>query len=147
MACPFDLELEFTETYKRHLHDDPAIREAYCLQVLIPHLFDPPQPGDLFVGRIHYLPVGFGLEDAAGGPIYYCNEKRILSQLDSLETEQREKVREMVDFWRTEATISGHLIRRLSPEVLTATTKPLAEMMGRLSGSLLNFEKLVKLGI
>src|SRR5512142_2773837 len=128
MSCPFDLELEFTETYKRHLNDDPAIREAYCLQMLMPHLFDPPQPGDLFVGRIHYLPVGFGLEDAAGGPIYYCNEKLILPEMDSLETGQREKIQEMIDFWKSEETIGGHLIRRLSPELLTATTNHIAEM-------------------
>ena len=34
----------------------PALREAYCLQALMPHLFDAIQPGDLFAGRTHYLP-------------------------------------------------------------------------------------------
>ncbi len=147
MLHPFNLELEFTDTYKPYLNDDPAIREAHCLRALMPHLFDPLQAGDLFAGRMHYSYVGFGLEDAAGGPIYYCHEHRILPELTALEPGQREKVRAMLDFWKTEATISGHLIRRLSPEVLKATSNHIAEMMGRLAGSLLNFEKLVKIGI
>lgn len=32
MNNPFSIELEFTETYQRHLNDDPAIREAHCLR-------------------------------------------------------------------------------------------------------------------
>ena len=28
------IELQFTQIYKDHLHDDRAIREAYCLQFL-----------------------------------------------------------------------------------------------------------------
>ena len=63
----FALELAFTETYRQHIHDHPAIREAHCLRAQFKHLFDPIRPGDLFAGRTHYLPVGFGLEDAAGG--------------------------------------------------------------------------------
>ncbi len=141
------IELEFTEIYKQHLDDDPAIREAHCLNYLIPHLFDPPQPGDCFVGRTHYLPVGFGLEDAAGGPIYYCNAEKILPQLDSLTLERREKVEAMICFWDEHATIREHLIRRLSSETLTATSNHIAEMMGRVAGTLLDFEKLVRLGI
>ena len=118
----FALELEFTETYRRHLDDDPAIREAYCLRMLMPHLFDPPQAGDCFVGRIHYLPVGFGLELAAGGSIYYCQAEEVRKGLDSLEVWEREhpegylrQVQAMLKFWETESTIDGHLVRALSP--------------------------------
>ncbi|RPI24986.1 MAG: pyruvate formate-lyase [Chloroflexota bacterium] len=147
MPNPFALELEFTETYRRHLHDDTAIREAHCLRVMMPPLFDPPTPGDLFVGRMHYPAVGFGLELAAGGPIYYCHAGLIQPELASLEPAHREKVQAMLDFWKTEATIDGHLIRLLPPETLQATSNHIAEMGGRLAGSLLDFEKLVRLGI
>ena len=143
----FAVELEFTEIYQQHLDDDPAIREAHCLNFLMPHLFDPPRPADCFVGRTHYLPVGFGLEDAAGGPIYYCNTEKILPLLDSLPPERRKKVQAMIQFWDEHATIHGHLIRRLPSETLTATSNHIAEMMGRVAGTLLDFEKLVKLGI
>ncbi|GAB4491721.1 MAG: hypothetical protein Fur0016_02260 [Anaerolineales bacterium] len=51
MSNAFALELAFTETCQRYLHHDPALREAHCLWVLLPPLFDPPQPGDLFPHR------------------------------------------------------------------------------------------------
>jgi pyruvate-formate lyase len=143
----FSIELEFTETYRRHIHDHPAIREAHCLRAQFEHLFDPIRPEDLFAGRTHYLPVGFGLEDAAGGPIYYCYDSRILPGLESLPEEERKPILEMIDFWKTEATIAGKLIQRLPPEVLKATSNHIAEMMGRLSGTLLDYEKLTRTGL
>ncbi len=146
-AEAFALELAFTETYRRHQHDDPALREAHGLRTLMPPLFAAPEPGDLFVGRMHFLPVGFGLEAAAGGPIYYCQAERIRPQLDTLAPAQRARVQAMLDFWETEATIDGQLVRRLPPEVLKATSNHMAEMGGRLAGTLLDFEKLVQGGL
>ncbi len=147
MSNPFALELAFTETYQRHLRDDPALREAHCLRVMMPPLFDPPQPGDLFVGRMHYPAAGFGLELASGGPIYYCHAERITPRLAELQPDERARVQAMLDFWKEEATIEGHLLRRLPEETLKATSNHVAEMGGRLAGTLLDFEKLVRLSI
>lgn len=147
MTHPLALELAFTETYQRHLHADPALREAHCLRVLLPPLFDPPQPGDLFVGRMHYPAVGFGLELASGGPIYYCHAEQLLPRLEELRPEERARVQAMLDFWKDEATIEGQLLRRLPEETRRATTNHVAEMGGRVAGTLLDFEKLVRLGI
>jgi pyruvate-formate lyase len=141
------VERAFTETYRQHLHDHPAIREAYCLRTQFEHLFDPIRPGDLFAGRTHYLPVGFGLEDAAGGPVYYCYDSRILPNLAELSEEERQPVLEMIEFWKSEASIAGKLIQRLPPGILKATSNHIAEMMGRLSGTLLDYEKLTRIGL
>ena len=143
----FEAEQAFTQSYRQHIHDHPAIREAYCLRAQFEHLFDPIRPGDLFAGRTHYLPVGFGLEDAAGGPVYYCYDARILPGLETLPADQRQRILEMLEFWKTEATIAGKLIPRLPPETLKATTNHIAEMMGRLSGTLLDYVKLTKIGL
>jgi pyruvate-formate lyase len=143
----FSVELAFTETYRQHIHDHPAIREAHCLRAQFEYLFDPIRPGDLFAGRTHYLPVGFGLEDAAGGPVYYCYDSRILPVLWSLPGEEHQPILDMIDFWKTEATIAGKLIHRLPPQVHKATSNHIAEMMGRLSGTLLNYEKLTRIGL
>ena len=143
----FAVELAFTETYRQHLLDHPAIREAHCLRAQFPDLFDPIRPGDLFAGRTHYLPVGFGLEDAAGGPVYYCYDSRILPELESLPEEEHQPILDMLDFWKTEATIAGKLIPRLSPHTLKATSNHIAEMMGRLSGTLLDYQKLTRIGL
>ncbi len=113
-SADFSVEVAFTETYRQHMLAPAAIREAHCLRVQFEHLFDPIRPGDLFAGRTHYLPVGFGLEDAAGGPAYYCYEAFILPYLACLPQEPRRSVQETVDFWRNEATISGKLIRRFA---------------------------------
>ena len=147
MTQEFALELAFTETYQHHQADDPALREAHCLRTLMPPLFDSPRPGDLLVGRMHYPAAGFGLELAAGGPIYYCHADRILPQLDSLVPDERAAIQAMLAFWQTEATIDGHLIRALPAETLKATSNHIAEMGGRLAGTLLDFEKLVRLGL
>ena len=143
----FAAELEFTETYRQHILDHPAIREAHCLRAQFAHLFDPIRPGDLFAGRTHYLPVGFGLEDAAGGPVYYCYDDRILPELSSLPEQERLPVLDMLDFWKDEATIAGKLIAHLPQQTLKATSNHIAEMMGRLSGTLLNYEKLTHFGL
>ena len=143
----FSVELAFTETYQQHILDDPAIREAHCLRAQFAYLFDPIRPGDLLAGRTHYLPVGFGLEDAAGGPVYYCYDSRILPGLKSLPEQERLAILEMLDFWKTEASIAGKLIARLPPQTLEATSNHIAEMMGRLSGTLLNYQKLTRIGL
>ncbi len=110
-------------------------------------MFDPIRPGDLFAGRTHYLPVGFGLEDAAGGPVYYCYDARILPNLELMSEEERRPILEMIAFWKNKATIAGKLVHRLSPVLLKATSNHIAEMMGRLSGTLLDFEKLTRIGL
>ncbi len=143
----FSIERSFTEIYRQHLNDDPALREAHCLRTQFKHLFDRIRPEDLFAGRIHYLPVGFGLEDAAGGPVYYCFDSRILPDLENLPEEERQPILDMIAFWKNEATIAGKLVQRLPPETLQATSNHVAEMMGRLSGTLLNYEKLVQVGL
>ncbi len=111
------------------------------------HLFDPIHPGDLFAGRTHYLPIGFGLEDAAGGPVYYCYASRLQPAFELLPESEQPPILDMLDFWKSEATISGKLIQRLPPDVLKATSNHIAEMMGRLSGTLLDYEKLTRIGL
>ena len=143
----FAAERSFTETYRQYIHDHPAIREAYCLRTQFAQLFDPIRPGDLFAGRTHYLPVGFGLEDAAGGPVYYCYDSRILPDVAALSAQEDQSVLEMLAFWKKEATITGKLIQRLPPETLKATSNHIAEMMGRLSGTLIDYEKLTRIGL
>ncbi len=147
MNGPFSLELKFTKTYKQYQNADPAIREIQCLKTLLPDLYDAPLPGDLFVGRMHYPAVGFGLELAAGGPVYYCHAEPILSRLNTLSPDIQQEVLGMLAFWEKEATIEGQLIRRLPEDTRKATSNPVAEMGGRLAGTLLDFDTLVRQGI
>jgi pyruvate-formate lyase len=144
------LERSFTKTYQQYIHLPPAQREVHCLRVLYPALFSPIRPGDLLAGRIDSYPlVGFGLELASGGPGYYCHEETIHSLMADagLTPGEEQQIGEMITFWQQEATIAGKLIARLPDPVLKATTNAIAEMGGRLSGAVINFDRLARLGL
>ncbi len=144
---PFTHELNFTQVYRDHIHDHPALREAYCLQAQFPLLFEPIRPGDRFAGRISYRPVGFGLELASGGPGFYCHIDQITPRLAELPEAERAAVEDMIAFWRAEATIDGKLIAHLPADLLAATSNRIADMGGRLAGAVLDFAKLLRLGL
>lgn len=148
-GADFDLELAFTETYQQYRDAHVAIREAMCLRVLYPALFQPIQPGDRIAGRVAYRQVGLGLEQASGGPGYYCRVDGLRREMAGahLDPETRERLEAMIAFWEREATIDGKLVALLPPDVEAATTNPIANMGGRLAGALLDFAKLVRLGI
>ncbi|HEY0867132.1 MAG TPA: pyruvate formate lyase family protein [Fimbriimonas sp.] len=131
-----ELETAFTQAYREHLNDHPAIREAHCLRVLMPRLFEPYRADDSFAGRISYRKVGFGLESASGGPGYYCDLRP-----------DTPEAADLCQFWKAEATIKGKLQALLSPELKARTENSIASMDGRLAGSLIDFEKLVRIGI
>lgn len=146
----FSLDLQFTQVYKDHLGDGRAIREAHCIRFLMPKLFDEIQEQDRFAGRIHYKLVGFGLEDASGGPGFYCHEEpeyRLKEIMAELPEEEKAPVEDMIQFWREHATVNGILIPSLPEDTLKATSNRIASMGGRLAGALLDFGKLVTLGI
>jgi hypothetical protein len=143
-------ELAFTDTYRRNIDQPPAIREALCLAVQFPAIFSPIQENDLFAGRINCYPlVGFGMEQASGGPGYYCWEDAVREEMRLHELDQREtaELEEMLAFWQRENTISGKLISRLPDEILRLTSNSIADMFGRLSGAEIDFDKLVRVGL
>lgn len=64
---PFAAEFAFTEAYRQHRHDHPALREAHCLQAMFPAAFAPIESGDLFAGRLYATPgVGKPFHEHAG---------------------------------------------------------------------------------
>jgi len=148
-ATNFDLELHFTDVYRRYQDAHVAVREAMCLRVLFPALCEPIRMGDRLVGRVSYRQVGFGLERASGGPGYYCHTEGLRRELDDalIDDETRVRVEEMIAFWQKEATIDGRLNAILPPDIKTATTNDIATMEGRLAGALPDFARLVRLGL
>ncbi|MCU7494441.1 MAG: hypothetical protein HF314_15830 [Ignavibacteria bacterium] len=149
-------ELKFTETYKQYENAHPAIREAMCLKVQYPAFFTEIQRGDLFAGRIQHTFVGVTPDE--WGPTafgYYCQESEIreLMSKSELDSTRRQKIEEMLLFWRTENT-SAQLRKRYSGEM--ARWLPADDWMHdygiafplyRLTGGNINFGKLLTLGI
>jgi len=152
-VAKFAMELQFTETYRRHQHDHPAIREACCLRAQFPAILRPPEQGDLFAGRIEFGAVGFSPQD--GGFGYFCMLDRLDRALagKDLDPEERAQVAEMRAFWAREASaarvrarFTPELARWLSVEnweVGPAVAYPIYRMLG----GCLDFDKLVRLGL
>jgi pyruvate-formate lyase len=149
MTSSFDHEFAFTAVYRDSMGLSVPEREARCMAVLYPALFQDIQPGDLFAGRLVYPAVGFGLELASGGPGYYCHADQLRVRLDGCGADDalRAQVEEMIAFWEKEATISGRLYALLTPRQIRDTENPIAEMGGRLSGACLDFGVLVRRGL
>ena len=149
-------ELLFTETYKRHRNDHPAIREAMCLKVQYPAFFTPIQDGDLFAGRINNTLVGITPDEwgtAAFG--YYCVKDKILKELEdkAIDDETRKKVLEMVEFWSKEST-SAKLRAAYTDEIKKYLPSDdwmhqcgIAFPLYRLTGGNVNWEVLLTKGI
>jgi pyruvate-formate lyase len=151
---PFDLELKFTETFRRHQNEPLAIREAQCLRVLFPDSFCPLQPGDLFAGRLHIGAIGFGLEQDSGGLAGYgicrwdgVEEINHLIESSGIDGEYLQQVQDMMEFWEKETTINKYQ-QREPAEIKQALSGDIATgSCFRLAGAMLDFDKLVHRGI
>jgi pyruvate-formate lyase len=151
---PFDLDLKFTETYRRYQNEPLAIREAQCLRVLFPETFCPLQPGDLFAGRLRIGTVGFGLEQDSGGLAGFgiCRwdgEETAdrLIESSGIQGDYLRQVRDMLEFWKKETTFNKYT-ERLPADLKRALSGEVGNVSCfRLSGVLLDFDKLVHRGI
>jgi pyruvate-formate lyase len=146
----FAIERTFTAAYQQQIDQPVAIREARCLEVLFPAIFSPIRPADLLAGRIDRYPqIGFGLELASGGPGFYCHEDAIRSALaeSSLSENEQSELEAMLAFWTTETTIEGKLVPSLPAQIRQATSNTIAHMGGRLSGAVIDFDKLAQIGL
>lgn len=141
---------KYTETHKSTSNMPKEIREIECLKVLYPTLFREIEEKDLIIGRIDFLPIGFGCVTSLGGVGHYCvfNKLReFQKQFDDEDTKKR--INYLYDYWLehdvktlyckdilTDDTI-GRFIDCEYPLIATA----------RLSGMMLDYPKLLDLGI
>jgi len=152
----FFTELKFTEVYKQYINAHPAIREAMCLKAEYPDYFTGIRENDLIAGRIEHGLVGFSPDE--WGPTafgYYCRAEVITELLEKEDYpgEEREKISDMVEFWRTESTSAK--LRAAYPEIM-AKYLPDDDWMNksgisfplyRLTGGNVDNGKLLALGI
>ncbi|MEI6603236.1 MAG: pyruvate formate lyase family protein, partial [Clostridia bacterium] len=153
----FDGELAFCKAFQDNEAEPVAIREAACFQATYPYFFAPIQRGDLLAGRVHYLSADLSPENEAGGLLLYCHGNRMLKELDKAGATPayRQKIVDMVKYFEDKVfidqEIAPHTVGRM-PEalplaVLKATANSVADMGGRVAGSGLDFDKLIRLGL
>ena len=152
----FTRELNFTETYCQYRDEHPAIREAMCLKAQYPGFLGPLDDEELFAGRLDRPLVGFSPDEWGNTAFgYYCLTPAVESALESGEydADYRRRVREMLDFWRTENTSAK--LRAAYPSEMAALLPSdnwmdesgIAFPLYRLTGGTVDFGKLIRLGI
>ncbi len=140
----FDHELAFTAAYRQHENAHIAIRETACMDALYPATMLCIREHDLFAGRAAIPLAGFETELN----IFFCEELTIRQAMDQgkFDSAYRQRVEEMLTFWRTQSTQAKH-DAMMPPETLKATTNAIAHGSPRLAGTVLDYDKLMRLGI
>lgn len=140
----------YTEVHRKNCSKNKAIREVECLKVLFPRLFRSIESDDLIAGRLDFLPIGFGSVTSIGGVGHYCVFHKLRAFKENLKTElEKARVDALYDYWQDHDVKSiycqdvlnedttGRFIDCKYPFMATA----------RLSGMMLDYKKLVTLGI
>ena len=150
LAQQLELMELYTHTHRENLASSKEMREVACLQVLYPALLRKPVDSDLFFGRMDVLPIGFGCVTSLGGVGHFCVFNKLRAFQKQLSTDaEKKRVDVLYDYWLehdiktiyckqmlTETTI-GRFIDCNYPLIATA----------RLSGMMLDYQKLLDLGI
>ncbi len=151
-----DREMRFTETFRKHEHDSPLVREVECLGVQIPASLMAIVEGDWLAGRLDQAYVGI---DPEHGDLiecaFYCWFDGLREQLDEPDTPSalREKIEFLLDFWDGRTTwhyarraFSDRLSRGLPKDNYYDGTEISYPMFG-LGGPVPDYGKLVRVGI
>ena len=141
---------EYTSAHKNNLDKDKAVREVACLKTIFPRLFRSIESDDLIAGRLDFLPIGFGSVTSIGGVGHYCVFHKLRAFKEHLKTdEEKARVDALYDYWQDHDVKSiycqdvlnedttGRFIDCKYPFMATA----------RLSGMMLDYSKLMRLGI
>lgn len=150
----YEEQLEIMEAYtaahKENSSKNKAFREVACLKTIFPRLFRSIEKDDLIAGRLDFLPIGFGSVTSIGGVGHYCVFHKLRAFKEHLKTEaEKKRVDVLYDYWQDHDVKSiycqdvlnedttGRFIDCKYPFMATA----------RLSGMMLDYKKLVTLGI
>lgn len=147
-------QLEIMEAYTKAHQDssglDKSVRELNCLKTIYPIMFRSIEENDLIAGRLDFLPIGFGSVTSVGGVGHYCVFHKLREFKESLDSkEDKKRVDVLYDYWQDHDvksiycqdvlndTTTGRFIDCAYPFMATA----------RLSGMMLDYKKLVNLGV
>lgn len=139
----------YTEAHRSSAGESRFIREVRCLRVLYPSLFRKIEEGDLLAGRLDFLPIGFGCVTSVGGVGHYCVFAKLKAFRETLPEADRSRVDALYNYWLDEDLKSKYCRDMLSGD----TVGPFIDcdypliVTARLSGMMLDYRKLLRLGI
>lgn len=147
-------QLEIMEAYTQAHKDSEGLskeaREINCLKVIYPTLFRSIEPTDLVVGRLDFLPIGFGCVTSLGGVGHYCVFDKLAKFKNELDSEEdKARVDAMYEYWEdhdVKALYCGDVLQENIINRFIDGTAPLMAT-ARLSGMMLDYPKLLDNGI
>jgi pyruvate-formate lyase len=145
---------KFTDSYKKHKNDPVGLREVECLRIQYPLCFCDIEEHDLFAGRWHYSAIGFGPQ-AHTSFGYFINEQALDNLLNhrNITSDNKTVIEELRRFWLMES--DSIKTRKAYPELMKQIldsdawyNEPIiGAPLYRMSGTQIDFDKLVRLGI
>jgi pyruvate-formate lyase len=150
---PLSLELALTRLHRDMVGASAAARELAVLRVQLPASLQPIQDGDLFAGRIFYPLVSFSPEP--GGFAYACRSEAVqeVAKAHGLAGKEMAEVEEMLAYWKGRTSealcrkVYSPLLARTLPSDAWTKDSFIAFPLYRMAGSVLDYHKLVSLGI
>ena len=139
----------YTETHRKWRSAGRERCEVECLKVLYPTMFRSIEEGDLFAGRLDFLPIGFGCVTSVGGVGHYCVFRKLKAFRGQLPPSERPRVDALYDYW-LDFDVKTQFNRENLTDDTTGTFIDTAYPMiatARLSGMMLDYSKLLEKGI
>lgn len=142
---------EYTAVHESHQGSAKEIREVECLKVLYPRLFRSIESDDLIAGRFDFLPIGFGCVTSTGGVGHYCVFNRLEAFKEQCRAEQQNRIDRLISYWESRDTKAQFVDQFMDGVIMNAFSNasyscPVTAGI-RLSGMMLDYNKLCKLGI
>ena len=150
---PLNEQLTIMEGYTKTHHaykDQPLpIQEAACLSHLYPVLFRPIEDGDLVLGRLDALAVGFGSVTSVGGVGHYGLIDKLEALKDEADENQKQRLDQLISYWHDHDTREIFYRQYLKPNILGRFVDPNypVDITARLSGMYLDYQVLLDYGV
>lgn len=141
---------KYTNAHKEASNLPKEIREIECLNVLYPILFREIQDEDKLIGRIDFLPIGFGCVTSVGGVGHYCVFSKLRDFQKQFKDESiKKRIDYLYDYW-VEHDVKTLYCKDIVNDTTVGTfidcRYPVIATV-RISGMMLDYPKLLSLGI
>ena len=139
----------YTETHIAASALSKEEREVACLRVLYPALLRSIEPQDLIAGRLDFLPIGFGCVTSVGGVGHYCVFHKLTKFKEQLPQSEHPRVDALYAYWLDHDLKTKYCKDALKDDIVGMFIDcdyPLIAT-ARLSGMMLDYRTLMKLGI
>jgi pyruvate-formate lyase len=151
--------VRFTDTYKQFLNSDQATREAECLKVQYPFMFDDISEDDAFAGKyfypvVYFIPQTTSNRGGVGfGYVFDELQYEKLLNTESLNQPEKKILTSLGNYWKrensavkTREAYSSEMSQVFPTDAWTEESG-VAFPLYRMSGSQLDYDKLLQKGI